>query len=49
MVVQCRSETVSRIVVMECHAAGGAMARNQDAREAIAVFTQKRPPMFTGR
>jgi 2-(1,2-epoxy-1,2-dihydrophenyl)acetyl-CoA isomerase len=27
----------------------GALARTQDAREAIAAFTAKRPPVFTGR
>ena len=27
----------------------GAMARTQDAREAIAAFAAKRPPVFTGR
>jgi enoyl-CoA hydratase/carnithine racemase len=27
----------------------GALARTQDAREAIAAFTAKRAPVFTGR
>jgi enoyl-CoA hydratase/carnithine racemase len=27
----------------------GALARTQDAREAIAAFAAKRPPVFTGR
>jgi 2-(1,2-epoxy-1,2-dihydrophenyl)acetyl-CoA isomerase len=27
----------------------GALARTQDARAAIAAFTTKRPPVFTGR
>jgi len=27
----------------------GTMARTQDARDAIAAFTEKRPPVFTGR
>ena len=27
----------------------GAMARTEDAREAIAAFTEKRPAVFSGR
>lgn len=42
------TESLETQIEMELRSIG-AMARTQDAREAIAAFAAKRPPVFTGR
>jgi 2-(1,2-epoxy-1,2-dihydrophenyl)acetyl-CoA isomerase len=42
------TESLETQVEMELRGVG-AMARTQDAREAIGAFTAKRAPVFTGR
>jgi enoyl-CoA hydratase/carnithine racemase len=42
------TESLETQIEMELRSIG-AMARTQDAREAIAAFTAKRAPVFTGR
>jgi enoyl-CoA hydratase/carnithine racemase len=42
------TESLETQIEMELRSVG-AMARTQDAREAIAAFAAKRAPVFTGR